>query len=94
MKISNTHYRTKKGVIKRNPKKSHNINKWKPKYAKVLNEDKLNELVSQHSKKFNLNIVDDYNSTSTQYHNVEYIYSKEGRGLKPNEKLGVYVLIK
>ena len=70
-------------------KRRGTVTKWKP--NKVLTENQFAGLYAAHSKRFNLE-WDDYNSTGTNYPNVQYIYSKDGRGLKPNEKLGVYFI--
>ena len=70
-------------------KRRGTVTKWKP--NKVLTENQWAGLYAEHSKRFNLT-GDDYNSTGTNYPNVQYIYSKDGRGLKPKEKFGVYFI--
>ena len=70
-------------------KRRGTVTKWKP--NKVLTENQFAELFAAHEKRFNL-YGDDYNSTGTNYPNVQYIYSKDGRGLKPKDKFGVYFM--
>lgn len=51
----------------------------------IVKQAEFTKLFNQHAKKFKLE-HDDYNSMSTNFGNVQKIYSKDGRGLKPRDR--------
>jgi hypothetical protein len=58
----------------------------------ILKQSEFNKLWEQHAKKFKLE-HDDYNSSTTNFPNVQKIYSKDGRGLKPRDHFKAWLYV-